>query len=567
MEDSLKKKNSKEDEIKTKVPLILRGQEEKRAQIKAVKFNLPYVNLLAVPIEVDALSKVKEEKARAGLFLPFEIRSKKIAIAAFDPNDRILNQTLEELKQKEYQVELFICSMASLKRGFKEYEKITGLQKEITKEIEISSKKVSEIKKSIKQFDDLKLKLQESKKNTSLFIEALLASAIRFKASDIHIVPGSEVSNIRYRIDGTLHNIFTINNDFFNSVLSRIKLISELKINIHNIAQDGRFSISLENKEIEIRVSIVPGEYGEDIVMRILDPDALLSVEELGFHSWHKDMILHQMKKPTGMILTCGPTGSGKTTTLYACLRYAATEDVKIITIEDPIEYHLQNVDQTQVEPEKGYDFASALRAAMRQDPDIILVGEIRDSETANTAVQAALTGHLVFSTLHTNDAAGIVPRLFEMGIDAPTVASALNLAISQRLIRRLCQKCATKANLEEGTLTLIKKNLERIPKEILPKEILNNDSQIDISKITFLKSQGCEECYNTGYKGRIGIYEMFKITDKIGEVISNSPSIFEMKKTILEEGMITMQQDALLRVIEGIADIDELERVTGPLE
>jgi type IV pilus assembly protein PilB len=224
-------------------------------------------------------------------------------------------------------------------------------------------------------------------------------------------------------------------------------------------------------------------------------------------------------------------------------------------------------VEQTQVKPEKGYDFASALRAAMRQDPDIILVGEIRDSETANTAVQAALTGHLVFSTLHTNDAAGIVPRLLEMGIDAPTVASALNLAISQRLLRRLCKNCAQKANLSPDTFLKIKNSLENISKDILPKEILNNKKEIDISKLNIFESKGCDACYNTGYKGRIGIYEMFKITNKIGEVITTSPSIFDMRRTIIKEGMMTMQQDGLLRVLEGVTDLEELERVTGPLE
>lgn len=557
-------KNTKKEE--TKMSLILRAEEEKKAQILAAKFNLPYVNLLRIPIEVDALSKIPESKARSGLFLPFEFQARKIGIASFDPENEILKEVIKELNNKGHKTEIFVCSMASLKRGLGEYKRIAGLQKQITKEIELSPEEVQEIENKLKEFESLAEKLNEAKKNTTLFIETLLASAFKFGASDIHIIPASDSIGIRYRIDGTMHTIFSIEKNFFNSVLSRIKLISELKINIHDVAQDGRFSINLGGKDIEIRVSMVPGEYGEDVVMRILDPQSLLSVEELGFHPWHKETLLHQMKKPLGMILTCGPTGSGKTTTLYACLRYAAKEDVKIITIEDPIEYHLDGVDQTQVEPEKGYDFASALRAAMRQDPDVILVGEIRDSETANTAVQASLTGHLVFSTLHTNDASGIVPRLLEMGIDSPTIASALNLAISQRLLRRVCKKCSEEISLPKEIADIIKKNLANFPIDYLP-SIIVDGKNINLSNLKVFKANGCEECYNTGYHGRVGIYEMFKITPTIGEVITTSPSIFEMRKAIINEGMITMQQDGLLRAIEGITTLEELERVTGPLE
>ncbi len=557
------KKN--DDDADEKIFLIKRAQEERKAQVLAATFNLPYVNLLRVPIEIDAISKVSEEKARAGLFLPFEIQETKIGIAVFNPEDSTFLEAKRDLKDKGFKVEVFVCSLSSLKRGLEEYKKVRKFKEKITEEIEVSSENVVRIEEKLTQFEELGDELKKSKNNTTFFIETIFASALKFNASDIHIIPIGEGAKIRYRIDGILHDITDVDSGFFNSLLSRIKLVSGLKINIHNIAQDGRLSINISGKEIEIRVSIVPGEHGEDIVMRILNPKMLLSIEDLGFHPWCKEILLSQMKKTIGMILTCGPTGSGKTTTLYACLKYIAKPEVKVLTIEDPIEYHLENIDQTQVDPERGYDFAQALRAAMRQDPDVILVGEIRDTETAMTAIQAAQTGHLVFSTLHTNDAAGIVPRLVEMGIDPPAIASALSLAISQRLIRRVCSHCKETEKVPEELLSKIQNSFQKIPKKLLPQFLFDESGKIKNFEIP--KAKGCKECYNTGYKGRIGIYEMFKVTPKIEEAIISSPSIFEMREVIIKEGMVTMQQDALLRVIEGFTTIEELERVTGPLE
>ncbi len=561
------KEEEKERELKLKI--ILRGQEEKKAQLLAQKYNLPYINLLKVPVQVDALSKVDESKARAGLFVPFEIQENKIGIAVFNPEDELFKKTIKDLEIKGYKVEVFVCSLSSLKRGLGEYKKVKEMQKEIVEEIEVSPERIEEVKRSLNKIEEAKNKLSKSKKNTTNFLEILMASALKFNASDIHIVPGDELVVIKYRIDGILHDIIFVDKIFYKSLLSRIKILSDLKINICDVAQDGRFSVKLEGKDVEIRVSTVPGEYGEDIVMRILDPKMLLSIEDLGFHPWHKELLLHQVKKTIGMILTCGPTGSGKTTTLYACLKKIATGQIKILTIEDPIEYHLENVDQTQVEHEKGYDFARALRAAMRHDPDVILVGEIRDSETAQTAIQAAQTGHLVFSTLHTNDAAGIVPRLVELGISPSAIAASLNLAISQRLLRRICKYCAEVVSLSEEQKNLIKKNLENIPKEILEKEEVKKIVEPILKENKFLikKGKGCEQCFNTGYKGRIGVYEMFKMTPKVEETINMSPSIFTMKKVMKEEGFSDLQQDALLRVIEGITSLEELERVIGPLE
>ncbi|HOK35385.1 MAG TPA: GspE/PulE family protein, partial [Candidatus Pacearchaeota archaeon] len=548
------KKEKAEEELER----IYSKQQEKRAKELAQSLNIPYIDLVVNPIELDALALVPEAKARGGLFVPFQKVEKRVAIATFDPKNDLLNETIKELEKKGFKVQLFICSQRSLKRAFEEYKKAPSVLKSIVGKIELSSQHLEEIERKIKSIPDLKEELKNVSHQTGTWIiEVILGSSLSLEASDIHIVPEEEGTKVRLRIDGILHDVAVLNNLVYNSLLNRIKLLSNLIINVHNIPQDGRFSIFAEQKEIEVRVSIVPGEYGEDIVMRILNPEMILSIEELGFHPWHQEEILRQIKKSTGMILTSGPTGSGKTTTLYACLKKVATPEVKVISIEDPIEYHLEGVSQTQVEPEKGYDFASALRAAMRQDPDVILVGEIRDRETAETAIQAALTGHLVFSTIHTNDAAGIIPRLVEMGVNPSLIPPALNLGIAQRLLRRVCKKCAKKITLSEE----MKKQFERIF-ENLPSKIKPNLDNIEI-----FQANGCIECHNTGYRGRIGIFEMFKMSPRVEEIILTSPSISAMRKTIAEEGMINLKQDALLRVVEGITTVEELERVVGPLE
>jgi type II secretory ATPase GspE/PulE/Tfp pilus assembly ATPase PilB-like protein len=563
MNDFLEQQKEEEEALHS----IRRGQEEKRAQDLAITRNLVYVDLLRVPVEVDALNKVPEQKARGGAFVPFQLVNRRLAIAAIDDQNDILKSTIVDLEKKGFKIETLICSVTSLKRGLDEYKKLEKFQKQISHEFEVSSQGIAQIEERLKEFVDVEQELGKAKSvSTTAFLEVLMGSAIKFDASDIHIIPGKEETKTRYRIDGDLHDVFSVDANFYSSLLSRVKILADLKINIHDQAQDGRFTIGIDDKDVETRVSIVPGAYGEDIVLRILNPKMLLSIEQLGLHSWYEKTVLEQMKKPTGMILTCGPTGSGKTTTLYACLKHIAIEETKILTIEDPIEYHLKNIDQTQVEAEKGYDFASALRAALRQDPDIILVGEIRDPETANTAVQAALTGHLVFSTLHTNDAAGIVPRLTEMGVNPSTIAAALNLSISQRLVKTVCKKCAKSSKPDDRLLEKIKKALFNVPKEYFPENILKN-GEVDFSNVEVLTAVGCKECFNTGYKGRIGIYEMFKVTPKIEEVINSSPSISEMDRVIREEGMVTIQQDSLLRVLEKETTIEEIESVLGPLE
>jgi len=552
--------SKKEREREEKIFFLRRQEEERIARMVAESFNLPYINLLGVPIEIDALSLVPEEIAREGLFAPFSKLNKNLQVFCVDPKNELLKKTLKELEDEGFKINLFVGSKTSFEKILKAYQKLPPLQKKIVGKIEIRPERLKRIQEEIQNIKDLQDKLEQGRKLASRdIIEILLASSLKLNASDIHIVPQDKNVRLRYRIDGIMHTIFFFDRSVYDSLLSKIKILSSLKINVHDVAQDGRFSILAEGKEVEVRVSVVPGEYGEDIVMRILNPKMILSIEKIGLHPWLEEVLRYQMNKPNGMILVCGPTGSGKTTTLYACLKEKAKSQLKVITIENPIEYHLKGIAQTQVNPEKGYDFADGLRAALRQDPDVILVGEIRDRATAETAVQAALTGHLVFSTIHTNDAAGAVPRLIEMGVSPNGIASALNLAISQRLVRRLCPYCKKKYTPSPEVLEKIKRNLKDVIKRIPDK--------FDLDNIEIFKAQGCPKCSNIGYKGRIGIFEMFEVSQKIKEIISSFPSTSKMREAAIEEGMITIQQDGLLRVLEGQTSLEEVERITGPLK
>ncbi len=550
--------SKKEKERESALYFLKREEEEKLARRKAKVFGLPYINLIVTPISIDALSLVDEKRSRQGEFVPFYLLEKNLKIACLNPQNPVLKETISLLKKKGYKIQLFLCSKTSLLRAWKEYEKVPKDVGKVIGKIIIKKEEVEEIE----SLDDFKEKIEIFKnKGVNYFLKMILIGALFFDASDIHIVPRSNDVRVRFRLDGIMHTIFFFEKHLWSPLLARIKVLAHLKVNVSDVAQDGRFTILYEGKEIEVRVSVVPGEYGEDVVMRILNPKMILTIDQLGLHPWLKEILLYEMSKPTGMILTTGPTGSGKTTTLYACLRYIARPQIKVFTIEDPIEYHLEGIAQTQVEPEKGYDFANALRAALRQDPDVILVGEIRDQDTANTAVQAALTGHLVFSTLHTNDAAGTIPRLIEMGVTPSNIGPALNLAIAQRLLRRLCEHCKVEDHPSSAIIEKIKEKINSLPEKV------KSQLSFDLNNLKFFRAKGCKFCHNTGYKGRIGIFEMFQIKGEIEKIIPNAPSVEEVREAALKEGMIPFQVDGLLRVLEGITSLEELERITGPLE
>ena len=381
-----------------------------------------------------------------------------------------------------------------------------------------------------------------------------MAGALVTEASDIHIEPEEDYVRLRYRLDGVLMDILNFNQIIYALLLSRIKLISGLKLNIKNEAQDGRFSVKTKDADIEIRTSVLPGAYNESIVLRILNPKTIsVPMEELGIEPKLLNILSREIKKPNGMILTTGPTGSGKTTTLYAFLKKIHSPDIKIITIEDPIEYHLPGIVQTQVNSEKKYTFLSGLRSALRQDPDIIMIGEIRDGETAEIAINSALTGHLVFSTLHTNTAAGAFPRLMDLNINPKVISSAINITIAQRLIRKLCSQCKKERPIEETE----KKIFDKILESVSDKSYLEN-----LQRNVVWQPVGCDKCNKTGYKGRVGIFEAILIDESVENIIQENPSEREIKKATAHQGMLDMKQDGVIKILNGLTSLSELQRV-----
>lgn len=429
--------------------------------------------------------------------------------------------------------------------------------KKIIGGVEIPQTIVENIQEKVKTISDFKKIIEASLgKITTELLNIVLVGSINLDSSDIHIEPEEKKAKLRIRIDGLLQDVLFFDLKTHQSLVSRIKLLSELKLNVSDRPQDGRFSILLEKTPIEIRASSLPAEYGESVVLRILNPKSLIDVETLGLREDLVKIFNKEITKPNGMIIVAGPTGSGKTTTLYAILKKINQPEVKIITIEDPIEYHLEGISQTQADPKKGYDFASGLRSIMRQDPDVILIGEIRDFETAKIALQAALTGHLVLSTLHTNDAAGTIVRFQALGEKPTNIAPAINMVIAQRLVRKVCQKCLKLERISPENFQKIKKALKGLPKEI---------QKIPLTAATTIpKAKGCKQCNLTGYKGRLGIFEFFLVDDEMEKFILTSSSIGALRKKAIQKGMISMRQDGFIKLLEGLTTIEEIERITA---
>jgi type II secretory ATPase GspE/PulE/Tfp pilus assembly ATPase PilB-like protein len=428
--------------------------------------------------------------------------------------------------------------------------------KKILGSVSISPKIIEEINNDVKNITDFKTKIQNYiNQSVTELLDVILYSSIVLDASDIHLEPQEGDSRLRIRLDGILQDVVFFDQETYRHLLSRLKLLSKLKLNITDKPQDGRFSISITDSLIEIRTSSLPAEYGESVVMRILNPKNLINLDDLGLRKDLYKTFEKEITKPNGMIIVTGPTGSGKTTTLYAFLKKIQNPEIKIITIEDPIEYHLKGISQTQVSPERGYTFAEGLKSIVRQDPDVILVGEIRDLETAEIALQAALTGHLVLSTLHTNDAAGTIPRLVDLGTNASSIAPALKMAVAQRLVRKVCQKCSTSAKPTTSELEEIKKGLKNLPKSIeIP----------DLAKITLKKAKegGCEACNFTGYKGRLGLFEAFLVDSEMEKFILTNPPVSSVRELAIKKGMITMYQAGLIDVVNGETTLEEVLRV-----
>lgn len=551
----------KQNKIKSKLKIIHRQKEEEKAQELADKLGLSYLKLDITPIDPSALNIVPLTKAKEAEIMPFQKFGKKLKIAAKDPNDEKTKKFLEELKNQGFVFEIFVASLSSLENAWKRLKQVKKERKKITKQIEITSEEISEFQREINTFLDVKNKLEAAPRmSVAEILEIIFTGALKIEASDVHFEVEEKQVRLRFRVDGILQDVTDLPISTYPAILSRIKILSELKINIHDTPQDGRFSIVINEQEIEIRTSIIPGAYGENIVLRMLNPNMIaLELEDLGLEKYALEIINKELKKPNGMIVNTGPTGSGKTTTLYAFIKKINSPDIKIITLENPIEYHLEGIEQTQINPAEEYSFASGLRAILRQDPDVILLGEIRDNETAETAIHAALTGHLVFTTLHTNDAAGAIPRLVDMKINPKLIPPALNLVIAQRLVRRVCQNCAEKYKPDTKLLKQLKETLKTVPTNIKTKY-----PKLDAKLFILKAGKGCKKCNLTGYKGRIAVMELFVIDKEMEKLIIKSPSIVEIQEKAVKKGMITMKQNGILKVLNKITTMEELQRVLG---
>ncbi len=541
----------REEALEKKLEEIKLKEREEQYSALAQKFGLPFSTFKGVPMDTEILTIIDEETARkSGLAVLYKTGSKLI-VAILNPEDPQTKKVLESLQKRGFAVDLIMTTPEVLNSVWQHYKIIKSKVFQIGA-IEINEEELAELQEQIKDIGDLKNKLQAI--SVTKLLEILIAGALKTRASDIHFEPEADKARLRYRLDGILHDITGLDAEYYIKILNRIKILSKMKLNITDSPQDGRFTIKQKNIDIEVRISIIPSEFGETIVMRLLDPRTIkMKLEDLGMRKEILEILNKELKKKTGAIMASGPTGAGKTTTLYALVHHLNEPGTKIITIEDPIEYHVKDISQTQVDPKRGYTFANGLRAIVRQDPDIILVGEIRDVETAEIALHAALTGHLVLSTIHTNDAAGVIPRLIDLGIRPQIIAPAINVTIAQRLIRKLCQKCKKAIKPAPQTIEKIKNTLAPLKDRFK----LPNFNSLEI-----YTAGSCSECNFSGYKDRIGAFEAFIVSRNIERLILTSPPISAIEEMAINEGMTTIVQDAYLKLVDGITSIEEIERV-----
>ncbi len=547
-----------EEKQDKKLGELRKAQEETLAQSLARSFGVSYLDLTTAAINSDALRLITEEEARATNIAAFDLVGKKVKIGALAPESDKTATVLKRLVTEGYIPTVYMVSIESLKKAWSRYVDLSFSRETEGGALDISSEKIAEFSSEVKSLEDVKNLIDTTitqKKNYKIsdLLEIVLAGALSLGASDIHVEPEENFVRIRFRLDGVLSDILHFDTSIFKLLLSRIKLLSGMKLNLKG-AQDGRFSIKLEDSEIEIRSSILPSAYSESIVLRVLNPKSIsVPLEDLGIPPKLLELLMREINKPEGMILTTGPTGSGKTTTLYAFLKKVFNPEIKVITIENPIEYHLPGIVQTQIDADKGYTFLEGLRSALRQDPDMIMVGEIRDQETAEIAVNSALTGHLVFSTLHTNNAAGTFPRLIDLGVNPKIITSALSVSMAQRLVRKLCNECHTESPIEGHNKEIIDRIIATIK---------NTSEYIDTIPNVIGEPKGCAKCNFTGYRGRVGLYEAIVRTEAIERAVKENPSEREIWKAAEGQGILNMQQDGIIKVLKKITSISELERV-----
>lgn len=513
-------------------------------KIKAASLSVPYVDINTAAVDPQALNFVPETLARKYTIIPYQYdpTTETISVATTDPLNFTLLEFLESKTRKRVVFALAIGEDI-LKVINNSYSQ--NLSPEVRAALKEVAPNVQKVEKEYKP---------ESNAPIAKIVNTILDFAIKSRASDIHIEPMESKTRVRYRIDGILQEKLTLPRTIHESLVSRLKILSDMKIDEHRIPQDGRFNYRSTEEEIDIRSSTLPTVHGEKVVMRLLKKSGgIPSLSELGLSPQSLKLVEEAISRPNGIVLVTGPTGSGKTTTLYSILNKLNSLSTNIVTLEDPVEYQIPGINQVQVNPQAGLTFAAGLKSFLRQDPNIILVGEIRDRDTTSLAIQAALTGHLVFSTLHTNDAASTIPRLIDLGGEPFLIASVLDAIIAQRIVRRNCEYCKTQYTPEPSVV----EDIKRVLGDYLPAQYASG------APIQLTRGTGCEQCDNSGYLGRVGIYEVLRVTPAINKLIFKSASADDLYQQALSEGLITMKQDGYLKALDGRTTIEEIIRTT----
>ena len=545
---SVVKTGQTEEEI---IKALRVASEAEFTKAKAAYLRVPFVDLETIGFSPEAITLVPESVAEKYRVVPYDLDTKNqtLLVAMANPLDL---ETIEFLEKRTgFKVKVSMSTEKQVGSFLVEkYQREKGITSEVTKALD-------------ERKDDEEEMALETKKGVNAeapvarIVSTILEYAVKSRASDVHIEPQEENVRIRYRIDGILQEKYILPRNVNDAVVSRIKILSALKIDEKRVPQDGRFFFSADGNDVDLRVSTLPTTYGEKVVMRLLKKSQKVpTLPDLGLRGLALKNLMNSIERPHGIIIVCGPTGSGKTTTLYSVLDIVSTSKVNVVTIEDPVEYQMKGVNQVQVNVQAGLTFASALRSFLRQDPNVIMVGEVLDMETAELAINAALTGHLVFSTLHTNDASGVPPRLLDMGVEPFLLVSSLNCVVGQRVLRRVCKNCVGETEIPAEIESELKATLGPIYQTIEQKW------QKDGKKMMLPKIAGCEKCNNSGYLGRIAIYEVMPVTEKLSKLIVEKVAASEIQKQAMEEGMLTMKQDGYVKVLEGVTTIDEVLRV-----
>lgn len=552
LEFEAKQSHKKEEELIMASGLV---PEDLLFNLKSENLKIPLKTVEAEKVPLDTLETVPEETAKYYQMIPLQKKDNVLEIGMVYPEDLRAQEALKFLtRQGKYTYKVFLITLTTFNNLLRQYRNLRREVGMALEELETELKKEDVAIRPSTSTAEYEKMAEEAP--VTKIVAVILRHAVEGKASDIHIEPTRDKLRVRFRLLGELHSSILLPLKIHPAIIARVKILSNLKIDETRVPQDGRFSAKFDDQNLDFRVSTFPTSMGEKVAIRVLDPaTGLKSFHDLGLEKRNLQFLTTALSKPYGLILVTGPTGSGKSTTLYAALQSLNKEGVNIVTLEDPVEYFVEGINQSQIRPEIKYDFATGLRHILRQDPNVIMVGEIRDEETAGLAINAALTGHIVLSTLHTSNAAGAIPRLVDMEVKPYLIAPTLQLVIAQRLVRKLCDECKKKVKPSQQVKDLILKTVGELSADL--------QEEINVKKdVSVFEPQGCSKCGNTGFSGRIALFEMLPITDSVARIIVENPSEANITEEAKKQGMITMQQDGVIKILRGVTTVEEVLRV-----